>query len=887
MQPLPIDPHLPDIARRLRERGVLVLVAPPGSGKTTRVPPALLETLPGSSAARGGRVIVLQPRRIAARASAARIASERGWTVGREVGYQVRLESRKSQGTRLLVVTEGILTRMLQGDPLLDGVAAVVLDEFHERSIHADFALAALREVRAAVRPDLAVLVMSATMDPGPVAKFLGGAPVVEIAGRPFPVEIRYRAAAPTAGGREGVAEQRVAEQAARALREAWHERSCHALVFLSGMAEIRRAARELESFAAERDAFVLPLHGSLSFEEQELALRPSERRKIVLSTNVAETSLTIDGVDLVIDGGQARVLRHDPRFGTDRLETTRISKHSADQRAGRAGRVRPGLVVRLWSQAEQNALREAEEPEIRRIDLASVVLELRAWGNNDPASFGWLEPPDPKALDRAEELLVLLGAVEKGDASRRGPLTAAGKAMLGIPSHPRIARILVAAHEAGVLEEGAALGALIEEREILPVAFSRSADRPARAQKGPSGPSDLLLRLDVLEEAERRGLRRDRLADLGVDAAAARAVVQSRDALLGQARETLGPEPRGRSLLRNTQRGGGADAALLRALLAGYPDRVARCRAPGSPRALLVGGRGAVLAAESVVRDEEFFLAIELEDSAGGAKPDGLVRIASAVRRSWLEEDFPQAIAESRQVFFDPEAEKVRATVAVTFLGLPLEEPREVRPAPEEAGPLLLEAARERAEEIFLSSEAARSWLLRVRSLRHWMPELNLPAFEAAELGEAIAGAHRGATSLADVRSGDLAGLLRARLEHKALAAVEKHAPSALRVPSGKVHPLVYEPGKPPVLAVRLQELFGLGETPRVAAGRVPVLLHLLGPNLRPVQITQDLRSFWDNTYEQVRKDLRARHPKHSWPENPWEAQPMAGPKRRSRGRD
>lgn len=847
----------------MRKHGALVLVSPPGSGKTTRVPPAILE----SGLAAKGRIVVLQPRRIAARAAAARIASEQGWTVGREVGYQVRFENRTSPETRLHIVTEGILTRILQGNPFLEGISAVVLDEFHERSLHADLALALLREIRKGARDDLRVAVMSATLDPAPISEFLGGCPVIVAEGRPFPVEVRYL-------DRPDVSP--LPATAAKALREAWSEASGHALVFLPGIGEIQRAARELEGFAPSAGAVITPLHGSLSLDEQQLALSPSSRRKIVLSTNIAETSLTIEGVDLVIDGGHARILRNDPRHGIDRLEVARISKHSAEQRSGRAGRLGPGKAIRLWTRAEHTSLPDEETPEIRRVDLASTVLELRSWGVADPGQFQWFEAPDPARLERAEDLLLQLGAVTK----KHGPLTATGKAMLQIPAHPRISRMLVAACLEGRLEDGASLAALIEERDIVPLSFSSGPAPQRKRAPSQTGPSDLLLRLDLFEEAERQGLRREALSRLGVDAAASRAVSHARQALLRSAKEAMRGDRRLKIPPQEAR--GASDSTLLRVLLLGYPDRVARRRAKGSDRGRMVGGRGVVLSPESVVRDDELFLALELDESTRGERLEAKVRMASAVRREWIVEAFPSSIREAVEAYYDTQAEKVRATATTCFLDLPLEEPRERRPAPEEAAKLLREGVIPRAEEVFLADDGAAPWIVRVRSLREWMPELELPALDAEGLGEALAEACSGKSSLAEVRSCGLLGLLKGAIPYEKLRAIEEHAPESLLVPSGKHIRLSYEPGRPPVLAVRLQELFGLGETPTVAAGRIRVLLHLLGPNFRPVQITQDLKSFWNNTYEQVRKDLRARYPKHAWPEDPWTAQPQARPRRK-----
>jgi ATP-dependent helicase HrpB len=857
LAPLPIDPHLARVADAVRgPHRAAVVVAPPGSGKTTRVPPALLAAgLPGS-----GRLLVLQPRRIAARAAAARIASERGWTLGREAGYQVRFENRSGPGTRIHVITEGILTRKLQADPTLEGVAGVILDEFHERSIHTDLAIALLREVRATIRPDLAVVVMSATLDPEPVSRFLGGCPVVTAEGRPFPVEVRHI---------ERPDRSPLHEAAARALRDAWGKSSGHALVFLPGIGEIRRAAREVEVLARSAGALVTPLHGSLTLDEQEEALRPSARRKIVLATNIAETSLTIDGVDLVIDGGLARVLRSDPRHGIDRLETVRISKRSAEQRAGRAGRLGPGKAIRLWTRAEHAALPDEDVPEVRRVDLASAVLELRSWGVADPRAFEWFEAPDGAVLERAEDLLAALGAVE----GRHGPLTAEGKAMLAIPAHPRISRMLIAADASGRLVEGAALAALIEEKDIVAGPGIR-APGGAGDRRPESGPSDILVRLDLLEEAERLGFRRDRLACIGVDAAAARGAARARDLILRAARESL---RRGRDAPRDRTapgaRGDEGEAALLRALLHGYPDRVCRRRARGSDRGRMTGGRGVVLARESVVRDADLFLAIDLDEGERGERLEARVWMASAVRRAWIEEAFPEAIRETAETAFDPGAEKVRTFSAVRYRDLPLEDPRERRPDAAEAERALAEAARERAADLFAANDEAAAWLSRVRWLRDWMPELGLPALGEEDLRGLAASACAGRTSLAEVRKADLGGIVQSALTREQAAAVGRHAPEEIAIPSGRRVKLAYEPGKPPVLAARLQELFGLERTPALAGGRAPVLLHILGPNYRPVQITQDIESFWRTTYAQVRKDLRARYPKHAWPEDPRKA--------------
>jgi ATP-dependent helicase HrpB len=855
VDPLPIDPYLERIASAVRERGALVLVAPPGAGKTTRVPPALSDALSAPGRA-GGKVLVLQPRRIAACAAAARIAEERGVRLGGEVGYRVRFESRAGPSTRIEVVTDGILLRWLDRDPFLEGVAAVVLDEFHERRLESDLALALLREVRAEARRDLAVVVMSATLAPAPVAKFLGGAPVIEAAGRPYPVEVRY---AGPLGPRP------LEEAVAEAVRASWSEASGHVLVFLPGAAEIARAARALEGFAARAGARITPLHGRLALDEQQAALRPSRARKIVLSTNVAETSLTIDGVDLVVDSGLARILRNDPRTGIDRLETVRASRHSVEQRAGRAGRQRPGKALRLWSEAEHAALPEAELPEVARVDLAYAVLELRAWGVAGPRRFVWYEEPPSGALERAEALLADLGAIE----APGGPLTELGRRLLAVPAHPRLARLLLAAAEAGRPGDGARLAALIEERDVV----RYRPFGPARARRG--GPklaasSDLLLRLELVREAESGGLSRAAVDRDDLDSVALRAVAR----LARDLERSVGARPRHDDDREDEE-------PLLRAVLLAYPDRVARRRAPRSDRGRMVSGRGVVLAPESVVRDAELFVALDVDESTRGERLEARVRLASAIEARWLEEEFPRSISERTETWFDEESERVRATSTRLYRDLPLEEPRELPPPPDEARQLLEEAVAARAAEIFTADEAAAAVLARLRFLAEAMPELGLPRSSAEELAALLRPLCAGKTRLDEVRAAGLAALLESALSSAQRAALERHAPERLEVPSGSRIRLAYAAGRPPVLAARVQELFGLRETPRVAAGRVPVLLHILGPDSRPVQVTQDLESFWNTTYHQVRKDLRGRYPKHAWPEDPWSATAERSPRR------
>lgn len=770
LPPLPIDTALADLVERVRRHRAAIVVAPPGAGKTTRVPPAL---------AVDGPVVVLQPRRLAARSLAARIAVEHGWRVGDEVGWHVRLERRAGADTKVLVVTEGILTAYVQSDPLLSGFRTVVLDEFHERSIHADLALALSRQAWRA-RGDLRLVVMSATLDVEPVHAFLDGAPVVRVDARPHPVAVEH---APQATPVEAV-------------ERAWREGPGHVLVFVPGAAEIRRLTAELSRRPGLAGAAIFPLHGALTADEQDRALAPVAERKIVVATNVAETSLTIEGVTAVIDTGLHRVPRFDPRVGLDRLETERISRDAAEQRAGRAGRTAPGRATRLWD--PRDILRPHREPEIARVDLAAPVLEVLAWGGS-PRTFEWFEAPPAERLEAALDLLRLLGAIE-GER-----LTSLGATLRRLPAPPRLARVLV---EAGGSPLAAACCAVLLERFVPPGPL-------------PAGPSDLLARADRIADAPPR-----------VRAAAGEIERAAR--------------------LERLPSTGAATESVLRGLLAGFPDRLARRRGERSPRLVLAGGAGAVLDRESVVHDGELLLAIDVEAGPRGPSSEARVRIASRVERAWLPE--PERRVEHR---FDAASGAVRAFEIGSVGGLVLDE-RAVPADPERAAPILV------AE--LLARSTPEDDALRAR-LRFAGIELDERALAEAAVA--------GRTTLPD------RGLL-ARLPSHRMRELDHAAPMELPLPSGRRARLEYRGDGSVVAAVKLQELFGLAETPRLGGGRSPVIFELLAPNGRPVQTTSDLRSFWERTYPEVRRELRARYPKHPWPEDPWRAKPTHRTKRR-----
>lgn len=838
LETLPIDEVLPQVIAALREYSSIVLRAPTGAGKTTRVPPALLDALVSQpSQADLRRVIVLEPRRVAARAAARRMAFERGGQLGDEVGYQVRFDRKWCERTRILVVTEGTLVRMLQDDPFLDSVAVVVFDEFHERSLDTDLSLGMVRRVQQTVRPDLKVVVMSATLGVEAVSEFLGNAPIVSSEGRLFPVEISYEPRGESVPW--GVAVARAVERLLCVTGDI--------LVFLPGQREIREVARELEPLAREYDLLVMPLFGELPPEQQDAALQRQAKRKLVLATNVAETSVTVDGVTAVIDTGLSRQLRFDPNVGLDRLELLPISRASAEQRAGRAGRQQPGQCIRLWSEASHRARPDQTTPEIQRVDLAGTVLQLKAWGESDVLTFPWFEPPRTESIAHAESVLQRLGAIDL-----KGNVTELGAILAKLPVHPRLGRLLIEGVRLGQPERAALAAALLSERDP----FEFQSGRPHNG--GAASQSDVLDRVEALEEFERTGLETTTHGRL--NRGAAQFVVQTKEQLLRLVRspafrwnENLPPES-----------GTTNDEALLRALLAAFPDRLAKRRDANSPRAVMVGGRGVKLAPGSRVKQAELFLCLDVE----GSGSEALVRVASAIERSWLPDEL---LTVGTEVFFDEPSGRVQARRRVTWDDLILEESPAPLPEDDSVARMLAEAATAHWDDVRPKDDSpAAKFLARVRCLRNWLPELNLPTIDDAQLQSLLSSLCLGRRSLADLRNAPWVETIQAALTPAQWQAVEREAPTHWTAPSGSRIALEYEPGRPPILAVRVQEIFGLRETPRVARGRVAVLLHLLAPNYRPQQVTDDLPSFWANAYPIIRGELRRRYPRHPWPDDP-----------------
>ncbi len=794
-----------------------------------------------------GKILVLQPRRVAARTSAARIAAERGTRLGEEIGYQVRFESRVSVRTRLAVITEGILLRRLLDDPFLNDVAAVVFDEFHERSLASDLALAMVRQIQQSVRPDLKIIVMSATLSVEPIAQYLGNCPTVESQGRSFPVEVRYM---------PHLERRAIVELVADGVASILDQTDGDCLVFLPGVGEIRQCEKRLARLAAERDLTILQLYGDLPAEQQDAVLRPSDRRKIILSTNVAETSLTIEGVTAVVDSGLARILRYEERTGLDRLELSPISRASADQRAGRAGRTQPGVCLRLWPEAAHRSRPEFELPEIERVDLAGAVLQVLCWIEPDLNAFPWFEKPPAGAVERARRLLEKLGT-----ANAAG-VTPLGRQIAGLPIHPRIGRLLIEGHRLDCLQQAALAAALLSEREP----FLRPQRAPGVSRRATTrSRSDVLDRVHAIEQFEEQGISESEAGE--VNRSAAKHVLRTRDQLLRIIEPTS---------TRREPRSVRGDEAFLRSLLAAYPDRLAMLREPGSRRGLMVGGRGVRLADEVALSDEELFLCIDVDAGMGEA----LVRQASAVDRAWL----PDAqLKTETTVEFDDETGKISARRRILFDDLVLEEGTVALPGGDDLATALAQAAADNLDRAFPGDDAAvGGFRTRVQCLAGWMPELNLPPLDDAALRELLPQLCVGRRSLDELKKSPWLDAMRSLFTWQQLQTIDREAPERIEVPSGSRIALHYEVGRPPVLAVRIQEVFGLLETPRVARGRVPVLMHLLAPNMRVAQVTDDLASFWKSAYVQVRKDLRARYPKHSWPEDPYTARAERRPARK-----
>ena len=1051
---LPIDDVLPQLVAAVRDRRTAVLVAPPGAGKTTRVPGALLD-----AGAVTGEIVVLQPRRLAARLAATRVASERKVELGGEVGYEVRFDRRSSASTKIRFVTEGVLTRRLLSDPDLRGVGAVIIDEFHERHLDGDLALALVARLRDK-RPELALIVMSATLDAEPVAKFLGDAPIVRSEGRTFAVSIEHEVQPD---------DRPLGKQVAAAVRRVAQEKlDGDVLVFLPGSGEIRRCAEDLADVAALFDLAILPLHGDLTVEEQDRAVGPSKQRKVILSTNVAETSVTIDGVVCVIDSGLARIARHSPWTGLPSLQIESVSRASCAQRAGRAGRTRPGRVIRLYTKHDHDTRRAFEVPEVSRTDLAGAALELYGAGIDGLGGLKWYEAPPAAAATAAVETLTRLGAIEpakpkvegskvegskvegavagsgtsstssgpgtgqqlvqvvpdpathptitpnvegskvdsdpathpaitpnvegskvdslpglrahaieqatrlgaitgsgtsststgprtgqqlvqvvpdpathpdpatatsagasrvdaradaspstprvdaRADASRADAraeaqrtdaspstprvdasrvdvsrvdaradasrvdtprtaqpdvarasrasgmrITPLGRRMLRFPVHPRLARIVCEAEVRGVAREASVIAALVGARELrLEKRGPRHDPRAPGITAKVSAPSDLIEDLDAILDARSHNLRADRLRRDGLDISTAHQVDKTAKQLERIARdEKAGPA-----------NDDDVDRELMVAILTGFPDRVGKRRAPRSPEIVFAGGGSGTLAPSSAVIDAELLVAVDVaETGSKGQASKVQIRRASAIEATWLLDLYLDRLDERDVLEWNAQKERVERVVQMTYDGLPIDEQRSPAPATREAAEILAKQALAAGMGKFVDVDALAQWRARMMFVAKHAPQVTAPTDDA--LASVIARACEGATSFAELRQMGLLDLLDAG-EHKAL--VDRLAPTHLALPRRRRVAIHYELDRPPWIESRMQDFFGLARAPSVGDGRVPLVLHLLAPNQRPVQVTQDLPGFWVKHYPGLRKQLMRRYPKHQWPEDP-----------------
>jgi ATP-dependent helicase HrpB len=904
MQPLPIDPWIDEIVERVRENPITVVEAPPGSGKTTRVAPALMDAFRraelgsdgagshGGAAQRVGKVYLLQPRRLAARSVAERIASERiasprddasatgelveqvreeigtrGETGTREeIGYSVRFDHRVSKHTRLVVATEGILIRRLQSDPAIEDISVVVLDEFHERSIDADLLLAMLRRVQQTIRADLRIVIMSATLDSTLLVQALGKIPTIQVPSSCFPVAIRYRPAPPNLG---------IAEHTAATIIDVVDSTDGDVLAFLPGAGEIHRCVDALRAKRLDREFELIPLYGALSMEEQMRAIEQGTRRRIVVATNVAETSITIPGVTVVVDSGLARVLRFSPEVGIDRLGLENISSASAAQRAGRAGRTAPGVCYRLWSEVSDRSRAAHLEPEIRRVDLAGTLLQLIAWGEGESCDFPWLEAPRHDAIESGKRLLSLLGAIDNGR------ITPLGETMSRLPLHPRLSRICLEAIRSGCLDDTSIAVALLSERDPFDRRAGQTGVRSIRTQSSRRWDSDLVERVHFLREKPHRGNTHseDGETPFGMlTRGGARTIRQVSE----QIRSLCAPMAEGgtdrdcvknQTVPRDTGTPGGnsttRDDVMMRVLLSGFPDRLAKRRGSGKNQAVMVGGKGVVLAAQSGVHDPELFLCLDIEAGSG----DALVRQASRVDPGWLE---GSNLQEREDLFFHPTQKQVVARRRTVWIDLVLQETPTSISDESQCQEVLWQAVRSNWEQVFPKDNVELTqWIARVNCLREWMPELEFPAMDRERLMSVAKELCRNKRSLSDVRDGAWIDWLGGELIPAQRSALEKEAPSRIVVPSGSLIRIEYQEGKPPVLAVKIQEVFSWMQTPKIAGGRIPLLVHLLAPSMRAQQITDDLASFWKNGYPEVKKELKRRYPKHSWPDDPLSAPP------------
>ena len=832
MTMLPIDDILPALLKTVLTYQNIILHAPPGAGKTTRVPLALIDVLPQEA----GRIIILEPRRIAAVCAARWMSGSLGEEIGQTVGYSIRFDSRISKRTRIEVVTEGVLTRRIQNDPALSGVSMIIFDEFHERSIHADLGLILCREVQQ-LRTDLRIMVMSATLDLKPLSRFLDNAPIISSEGRSFAVEIRYL---------NDTGYARLSQNMADAVIRALNETEGDILAFLPGSGEIRACAAQLAGFGvAHRNVMVCQLYGDLPITEQQKVIQAGAYRKIVLATSIAETSLTIEGVKTVIDSGLSRRLQYDPGSGLNRLITVRESRSSAEQRAGRAGRTAPGVCYRLYSPHTLNAMTLHSPPEICITDLSQIMLELAAWGVTDPAQLDWLDVPPVAAEDSARRLLIELDLLDNA-----GRITKLGREVVRIPLHPRLGLLLLRSQELCCSDLGCQMAALLSERDLFRsgVGFS-----PQQINN-----SDIADRLEALKY-----WRSSECNDRNMDLSAIKNVEQVAHRLK---RFLAVPKTEIENICDNEQ--------ISRLLVAAYPDRIARRRAAGSDGYLLVSGRGARISGRSAVKAAEYIVAMSLD---AGNQAEAVIHLAAEISESVIRKERYGHIWRESQVSWDEREGRVNAC-RLERLGSILLANEAVVPTAAQSVPVVIGALRASGLMLLPMNEAVSQLRGRLTLVRSTFTEQNWPDVSdealSGTLEKWLAPHLEGITTAKKIAQLNIVNILRQFLNYRQQRELDELAPTHLPVPSGSKIKVDYN-GEIPVLAVKLQELFGLAAGPSVCGGRIPVLLHLLSPAGRPIQVTRDLRGFWDGAYQQVKKELKGRYPRHPWPDDPWSALP------------
>ncbi|HTV39786.1 MAG TPA: ATP-dependent RNA helicase [Candidatus Sulfotelmatobacter sp.] len=889
MDRLPIYEIEDQILSRLKSDSRLILSAPTGSGKSTQVPQMLLK----HGFLDAGQVVILQPRRLATRLLAARVAHELGVKLGEEVGYQIRFENCTSDRTKIRFVTEGVLLRQMIEDPALKGVSVLIFDEFHERHLYGDITLARALDLQEQSRPNLNLIVMSATLDAAGLETYLNtvGTPasgknfrssVLSSEGRQFSVEIQY---APQPSYND---KRPIWEQAADAFSNYVHSGGeGDVLVFMSGGFEISQTIEAIRNTAESKGFILLPLHGELEPKLQDAAVARYDRRKVVVATNVAETSLTIDGVRLVVDSGLARIARYDANRGINTLLIERISQSSADQRAGRAGRTAPGVCMRLWSREEHGHRSAQELPEIKRLDLAEVVLTLKAAGVDDLRKFRWLEKPDDISLAHAEELLCDLGALahvaqvskpavspisQSADATSadgsqnskptstnnpQSQITAIGRKMLAFPLHPRYSRMLLAAQEHGCVYQAALVAALTQGRDLLLRNVDRETNSAREDLLGGKTSSDFWILMRAWNYATKNQFRLDACRRLGIHAVTARQVGPLLEQFLRIAdREGLDAAPREVK-----------DEALQKCILIGFSDRVARRLDQGTLRCELVHNRRGVLARESMVQHAELFVASEIREVETRDKEvSTILSLATAVETDWLRELFPEDISSELRVHFDATQKRVLAAELLRFRELALSA-RRVDPPPADAAAGLL-AGEILAGRLPLPNwdHAVEQWVARLNFLCSHCPELQLPPFNDEDKQHVIGQLCHDAVSYKDIKEREVMPVVTSWLSHAQRELLDKHAPERLALPNGRTPKVTYETGKSPFISLRIQELYDVNQTPKIAQGRVPVTVHILTPGMKPIQVTQDLANFWREHYPKIKSELARKYPKHLW---------------------